>query len=168
MPFTAEIELVFNCGFCRTAVYKCLCKKSRKCLGKGSLRVVAMINLPKPWDKAQIAQRHRQWKMWVKHKKARYVLYLMWKTALRCCSVETSCSREYILWTGMQFCTHLVWVTLQEGHECIFNVISLDIWYSGVCTKCHLSKLGGLVSIWENFSFTVKLCCLCSCRKHSH
>ena len=34
MPFTAEFGLVFNCGFCRTAVYECLCRKSEKKSGK--------------------------------------------------------------------------------------------------------------------------------------
>ena len=30
MPFTAEIGLVFNCGYCRTAIYECVVKKSPK------------------------------------------------------------------------------------------------------------------------------------------
>ena len=30
MPFRDECSLTFNCGFCRTAIYKCLPKKTRK------------------------------------------------------------------------------------------------------------------------------------------
>ena len=30
MPFQDEIGLIFNCGFCRTAIYECLSKKSAK------------------------------------------------------------------------------------------------------------------------------------------